>query len=404
MSVHILFGKPGSGKSMYGTKKVIDELAYGSRNVVTNLPLRPDRLNEYLNKRFPHINCRMVERLRIMTDEEMAKFWIYRGPGDAEDASTGYLALGSAPFGVAYFLDEAHIAFNARDWATIGRGALHYLSQHRKLGDVVFPITQSPGNLDKQFRSIAEDFTQLRNEYVVKLGPFRGRGRFVRKSYYQEPQQNSQPFEVASFELDKEGIASCYDTAKGIGVHGNKADIGRRAKGIPILWTIPIGMAICSLIIVIPWLMSKATAKAVQSSIPVQAEKVEKPTPIEAVMQSLRPRDGPSAVSVVNNPAASVQPQLFVKGVVRMGSRINVLLSDGRTLTELDPQLARVDRSGATLSDGTKLPFQPIVPRGTGIQNTDTKEKSPPNPFAGNDLPKPENIVEEKASIPPPEV
>jgi len=402
MSIHVIFGKPGSGKSMYATKKLIDELVYGQRNIVTNLPIRPDRLNEYLNEKYPQINCRMVERLRIMTDDEMAKFWIFRGPGDAEDKSLGYLALGQAPFGVAYFLDEAHIAFNARDWATIGRGALHYLSQHRKLGDIVFPITQAPGNLDKQFRSVAEDFTLLRNEYVVKLGPFRGRGRFVRKSYYQEPQQNSQPFEVASFELDKVGIASCYDTAKGIGVHGNKADIGRRAKGIPILWTIPIGMAICSLIIVIPWLMSKATAKAVQSSIPQVQSPPEQKTPVEAVMESLRQAPVPAPVSVINRDGPE-PPRLYVKGVVRRGMKINVLLSDGRTLTELDPDLARVDRSGATLADGTKLPFQPIVPRGTGIQNLDTQEKPPPNPFAGNDLRDSVEIPQEKASIPPAE-
>jgi len=250
MSIHILLGKPGSGKSMYGTMRVVRELVEGNRNIVTNLPLRLENLNEYVNTRYPDINTRLVERVRILTDEEIGSFWKFRGPGESKGEQ-----------GVAYFLDEAHIAFNARNWANIGPGALHYLSQHRKLGDIVFPITQASGNLDKQFRSVAEDFTTLRNEYTAKFGPFRGRGRFVRKSYYGEPQPNAEPFEVASFTIDVKGIASCYDTAKGIGVHGNKADIGRRAKGVPIMWVIPGALILGGLCALLPYLLAKGTSK-----------------------------------------------------------------------------------------------------------------------------------------------
>jgi len=356
MSIHIILGKPGAGKSLYAVSRLIDELANGNRNIVTNLPLNPGRLNEYLQKQYPDRDCRMIQRLRIMTDDEMGKFWTFRGPGEEQTQQAGYLALGEAPNGVAYFLDEAHIAFNARDWATLGRGALHYLSQHRKLGDVVWPITQALGNLDKQFRSVAEDYTVLRNEYNIRLGPFRGAGRFKRRSYYSEPSPNAQPYETVTFTLDKEGIASCYDTAKGIGVHGTKADIGKRAKGIPIWMVFPAFAAAAWLLMVgVPKLLNKAVAGPVEKQMsesptdPSQDETAPLPPGLpRSIYQSPPPLLAPN--KTINTPVTVV-------GVTRMGRRITVNLSDGRTFIETDPELARVDRHAVFLKDGTRFEY-----------------------------------------------
>lgn len=376
MPIHVILGKPGSGKSLYATSRVIDELVNGQRNIVTNLPLRPERLNEYLQKRYPKANCRMVERLRILTDDEMREFWKYRGPGDVEDASSGTLALGVAPHGVAYFLDEAHIAFNARDWATLGRGALHYLSQHRKLGDIVWPITQAPGNLDKQFRSVAEDFTVLRNEYTAKYGPFRGRGRFVRRTYLQEPTNNAEPFETATFQLDKEGIASCYDTAKGIGVHGNKADIGRRAKGIPIWVVIPAGLCLALLCVIVPWLMGKGAASFVKGDakkkgVPVdtvEAREIEVRQSGVYVTSSLpnnvqnRAEDVPQVLGLGWVAENTPEKPLWVTGLVSVpgGLAAVAYLSDGRVLITGDPKFERFDRRGIVY-DGRRIFMRPLA-------------------------------------------
>jgi len=101
-----------------------------------------------------------------------------------------------------------------------GKGCLFYLSQHRKLKDDIICITQSIGNVDKQFRSVAEDFSVMRNEYTAKLRPFRGRGRFTRKTYEQYTGDTSRqvPFEISHFRLDAAGIASCYNTSAGVGI------------------------------------------------------------------------------------------------------------------------------------------------------------------------------------------
>lgn len=397
MSIHIILGKPGSGKSLYATSRLIDELANGKRNVVTNLPIRPDRLNQYLQDKYPDRDCRMIQRLRMLTDDEMRQFWLYRGPdaeagtsypsdlpefsawttpfdgSDSQDYVTAYrrhvereqeayedakaeLAkrreqfikyLGdlSGGLGVAYFLDEAHIAFNARDWASLGRGAIHYLSQHRKLNDIVWPITQSPGNLDKQFRSVAEDFTVLRNEYMAKYGPFRGRGRFVRRIYLSEPTGNAEPFDKGTFTLDKEGIASCYDTAKGIGVHGTTADIGKRAKGISIWWAFAGAFGIAALVGLVPFLLGKAAQSVMQAKVEDAGLAVGDAIGGDSSRQRAAPFDFFSPQHSSGHVASGQSIEPVATGYVIYRGRVTVQMSDGSTRIE------QTDEDGVVLGE-----------------------------------------------------
>jgi len=365
MSIHIILGKPGSGKSMYATQRVFQELIEGRRNIVTNLPLKPGMLNEYIQKTYPNVNVNFVHRLRILTDEEMSRFWEFRGPPTQEQSNGN-----DEGRGVAYFLDEAHIAFNARDWATLGRGAIHYMSQHRKLGDIIWPITQAVGNLDKQFRSVAEDYTVLRNEYTAKMGVFRGMGRFVRKSYYTEPQGKAEPFETATFHIDTKGIAACYDTAKGIGVHGSKADIGRRAKGIPIWWVFPLLIGAASLCVFIPMWMGKGASKFLTGGQKAMAQVAKPFVPPQPVVdtQALPPQPiFPSSYDVVTREPVRQYfkdlPKRKVTGVLVREGSIVVLMDDGSKIYEDDPEFQGAKR-GRVKIDGVW--YTPTgVPRGT---------------------------------------
>ena len=143
--------------------------------------------------------------------------------------------------GVFFVLDEVHIAFNSRAWAETGAEVLYYLSQHRKLGDDVICVTQSVANVDKQFRSVAQDFTYIRNLGKEMHGKFRLPARFVRKTYSQPPTGSTavEPMDIGFFSLDINGIARCYDTAKGVGIHGRSgADTRQRPKGIHWAWFI----------------------------------------------------------------------------------------------------------------------------------------------------------------------
>jgi len=144
-------------------------------------------------------------------------------------------------WGVYYAIDEVNNFFNSRAWMETGRDVLYYLSQHRKLGDTVICITQAVENVDKQFRSVTQDFTYLRNLSKETFGKFKMPSIFVRKTFGSPPSEHSQPMETGTFRLDVTGIAACYDTAQGVGIHGRNADIGAKKKGIPI-WILLLGI------------------------------------------------------------------------------------------------------------------------------------------------------------------
>jgi hypothetical protein len=249
MSLHFISGKPGGGKSLYGVRLVIDEIVNGSRPIVTNLSLRLPELCEYVQLHFPVAYARrfIIPRRHfsddfvLIDDEQMAQFFTIRGNGvRLKGVSNEEWAKGVLPdykpvndSGVFYVLDEVHIAFNARQWVSTGKEVLYYLSQHRKLGDDVIAITQNVGNVDKQFRSMAQDYTYLKNLSKQRAGMFNLPAIFHWASYSSPATATSKAEVRGSFKLDVKGFASLYDTAKGVGIHGRAgADKHHRKKGV----------------------------------------------------------------------------------------------------------------------------------------------------------------------------
>lgn len=246
MSIHFIGGKPGGGKTLHATHLIIDILRDSERNVVTNVPLDLDRLQEYVNTwSSPYL---VSDRVRILDEDEMPEFYRYRGPdillSKKLDGEVDYSSVSNSS-GVAYFLDELHIFFNSRAWKNTGAGALFYLSQHRKLGDVVYCITQAISNVDKQFRSVAQDFSYVENHRTQSFRGFRRGSGFRVKSFLQPATGSLDvPFEVRDFPLNKQ-IAECYNTSAGVGMPGGSADKGSKAKGFPlwIIWgVLPLGL------------------------------------------------------------------------------------------------------------------------------------------------------------------
>lgn len=253
---------------MYAMKLVVEELVYGSRVVVTNLAINLPGLNEYIQKTYPHLFnpwlgpkvFSLHDRLRVLTDEETGVFWTIRGYYDAKitRCSKGEWQIGMKPSyagvrdgGVFYAIDEVHNFFNARAWMETGRDVLHYLSQHRKLGDTVLAITQAVENVDKQFRSVTQDYTYLRNLKKEKMGLFKMPSVFVRKTYGAPATPQSTPMETGTFMMDCTGIGQCYDTAQGVGIHNRgNADREENRKGIP-WWVFVIGLPVVAMAIFI---------------------------------------------------------------------------------------------------------------------------------------------------------
>lgn len=247
MAIHFVTGRPGAGKGLYSMKLLIEEIRGTNRAIVTNMALLPEKLAEYLHNEWGE-SFDLLTRLRLIEDEEMVDFYTYRAPGadqlevekDSKGKAVSYdIAAASAGGGVFYLLDEVHLAFGARDWMNTGRATMYYASQHRKLGDDVILVTQAPKNVESQFRSLAQDYTTIRNHGLEKILFFKQPKMFSRQTFLNLPTGgNEKPLEKAVFRMDKKS-ADCFDTAQGVGIHerGATADKDKdRRKGISWMW------------------------------------------------------------------------------------------------------------------------------------------------------------------------
>lgn len=338
MSIHFISGKPGGGKTLYGVRLIVDELLHGSRVILTNVPLHLGRLNEYIQGQTEQA-VDVVGRVWLLSDEQTGEFWTYRPAGvriphlTREQWSRGELPsyAGVKDCGVMYVIDEVHNYFGARQWAETGRDVLFYLSQHRKLGDTVVCITQAVGNVDKQFRSVTQDFTYIRNLSKEKYGVFRLPGIFIRKTFGSPPTETSEPMETGTFKLDVSGLASCYDSAQGVGIHGRVADRCERKKGFHYGW----GLAGTAAVILI---IAYGAPNAIASLFRTPSATIMAQPGVSAAREAAPGDVSVPAVSasrgqVPASAAVSSQSTNFVKGFARVSkSRILFFVSDGRTI------------------------------------------------------------------------
>jgi len=344
MSVHFISGKPGGGKTLYSVRLIVDELVFGSRVVITNVPLDIGALNAYLQAQFPKKSVDVLTRVWVLDDDQTGLFWTFR-PGGVKIArltkdewQTGKTPsyAGVKDSGVLYVIDEVHNFFGARQWAETGRDVLFYLSQHRKLGDTVICITQAIGNVDKAFRSLTQDFTFLRNLCKEKYGMFRLPSYFIRKTFTSPPTETSQPMESGTFTLDVSGLASCYNTAAGVGIHGRLADSTERKKGfhwsyalvLVVIITILVFFAAPSAIAKLfdsPKASEMARSKVVSSSRP--------PVTANGVAAVTQSGVAPVTVALVTPPSNVVT---MVAYSTLGGGRMAFILSDGRRLDTED--------------------------------------------------------------------
>ena len=360
--------------------------------VVTNVPLNLGRLNEYMadkwspsftgvpaqlpppsdtsdetkaviNESVRHI----TERVLLIDEDDLSKFFTFRAGGvRLQSITNAEWKTGKRPDysivkdgGVLYVLDEVHIAFNSRAWADTGAEVLYYLSQHRKLGDDVVCITQSVANVDKQFRSVAQDYTYIKNLSKQKVGLFRLPAIFTRNTYPQPATDTSKPMESGTFRLDVSGLASCYDTARGVGIHGRSgADTQSRKKGISTLWFVVLLIALGVLLKYLPAILthflshekSKPAVHQAASSSPVAVDQSTNTPP--ALL-------APPAFTLPGRARTDAQdpPPLVCVGYCMIAGHPNVFLSDGRTVTEADG-VQSIERN-AVFFDGKKIPIVP---------------------------------------------
>jgi len=355
VSIHFISGKPGGGKSLYGMRLILDELFYGTRHIITNVPLDLPALNAYVAKESGDRVIDVVGRVWVLDDDQTGEFWTYRPGVRIPRLSKTEWESGSLPSykgvqdsGVFYVIDEVHNFFGSRQWALTGRDVLFYLSQHRKLGDTVLCITQAIENVDKQFRSVTQDFTFIRNLSKERLGMFRLPGIFMRRTYNSPPSANSTPMESGTFMLDVTGVAACYNSAAGVGIHGRMADKQERKKGIH--WAYAVGVVIALIVIVANWGPSALASFFKTPEEKGQARRiVSKGSPLPEPGPNVQPGELTSPMPYsVSPPIPSIKNSLdvstnvWITGMNTIDKTAYILLSNGAVLKF--PQDAEVTR------------------------------------------------------------
>lgn len=254
MALSLIYGRNGSGKSLFAMHLLVEELLRSNRPIMTTLAVDCEALQAYMNRDFERGRGMLVDvhgRVRVLTEEELGFFWRHRGQDEF------HKPIDRGPFGgsdwvhdggCCFILDEVQMGFSARSWRERGPEFLQYQPQHRHFGDDVIAITPHPALVEKGFRILCGECVVLSNWYKLSFKGVKLPGRIVWRRYINCPPQPGEiPSETGKIFLDARGLAACYDTSAGVGViGGGAADKGQRAKGIP--WKMAVAVLVAALI------------------------------------------------------------------------------------------------------------------------------------------------------------
>jgi len=352
--IRIFYGTPGAGKSYDSLRDLQDEILYGTRLVVTNLSIDLGRFNAFLAEAHPgHDYGDLNQRIRLITEEETRQFYAFRtvaGPAlqvpERNQSLAGVHVDYSTAQAVAYYIDEAHIAFDAREWANTGPELTYYASQHRKLNDECIFITQHPDMLESRLRKLAQEFWSHNNNGIERFWTYFTKPSYFSVEVHRKPPSgpnSPEPMATHRFRLNKK-LADCYDTSAGIGIKGRKMPEKKRKAGLSLLWLgVPI-VLIAAFLMKAPDMATagfNAVIEPARKDIGEKSAALETPSPIGR---------SPDEVGII--PPVVPSP-VFVRSYAIKGKNILVTLTDGRTLTRASG-VVRMTPDFVQLQDGTK--------------------------------------------------
>lgn len=314
MASRAIYGKPGGGKSYWSTAHVIlGELLESERVIVTNVVLRMEAWVPYLVSIgrsdvdfFGRVlligddNLRLNAEYTQHGDEEVKNFWRFRGHDSIVDPLTEQqIKDGQRPEivdgkGVHYVLDELHEHLNSRQWMKTGPLLLWYIAKHRHYGDDVTWITQSVPNVDKQWRSVTQDYTLVRNYGKEHFRGFRKGNKFEAVTFLEYDANGSlTPQNSETFKLDLEKANLYYTSVK-----GGEADKGHKAKGLHVAWIYAGVVAICIALsvafITVPGWVGKKMGQSVEEKSRKEAPRLVQATAVQAVPANGAPLETPA--------------------------------------------------------------------------------------------------------------
>lgn len=386
--LYLKTGKKGGGKSLDLVGVLLDVLEKEKRNVVTNLPLYLEEVQDEMIERGASVD--VLSRVTILEPEQTRLFFLHRGSGVVlketgdKDVPIDFSPLESSecPQGaksVAYFIDEVQLVYPVRGWKGVPEALQFYNTQERKLGDDTWCAAQVLTHVDKQFRELPQEYHYVRNLSKEKFGRFKRGDNFEREvHYYPKTRGDEVAPEKQTFTLRVDRVARCYNTSAGIGISGQNADKGKKAKGWPLwsLWA-AFGGAFLVLWFALDHLPSLIKRFVFPNSAPeaiMSSAGPQKPAFVDT------PKNTPQDIAIADRSSKPLQTnapnsrargdltwydrsQVKVRGYVRKGSEVVVLLSDGRTVTEREFQEGDWIRRGSVRLQGETLYFVLPEPR-----------------------------------------
>lgn len=362
--IHFVTGRIGGGKSYFTVGQIIEELRRSDRFIVTNVRLRLDELEAYMQREFGE-NTKGVTgepwtaRVRLLTDLEAKRFWLYPAPGCdiTERVQEGARDKGDALIdfpswmqfrepmerGTFYVIDEVHDHFNAREWQKNHKDGIYWASKHRHLRQDALLVTQHPELCDKNFRRLSQDFTVLRNFGNEPLMGFRFAGRFRRATYLNEkkPGDKQDAMDKGWFKFDHK-VAKCYFT------HGTTGIVSRMdvkesvGKGRSPWWLLFYLLLFIGALWYLPGYISGGATSIMRWFLTSSKESVSSITTVEAA--PVVSTNVPPPPVVVNSP----QPPAFSFGtntfdlsrpksvVIGRNGFVRVTLTNGMQVTSAD--------------------------------------------------------------------
>lgn len=380
MACRTILGKPGGGKSYFALLEIIEELVFGIRTIVTNLPLDLGALNAYLQKNYPNADIDLHKRVRLLTEEETKFFFAHREygrdfviPSEEETKRTGaHIQYGdpSLMVPVFYIIDEAHVCFDARAWMTSGPHLTFYNSQHRKFGDEVWFITQFLALLDKRCTGFSQEFITVRNYGMERLAFFKGpKGQHVATTTLSKPDGNAVVTNTRNFRLDVE-IANCYCTTAGVGIMSGRSSKPREkeTKGLQWWYAIPLVVLVIIGLIMAPDLIGKAAVGGLNKMTGVATKattaavgRASGNPPVPPFPSPIQPPPEYNNSRQSSAHLAAPLPQVWVDGIIWNAGRVTVILTDGREYEGAEIKAIAMD--GCQLQNGEVYRMKPRPPR-----------------------------------------
>lgn len=148
--IELYEGRLGGGKTYSATVRIVDHVRRGGL-IATNIDLVWDEVKRYISDRFGLVA--QDDQYLPLSDEHIGLFHRFTPSGTAE-------------LPVLVVIDEAHLTFNARDYAKtdkLYRETLTFLTQSRKVHTDVIFIAQSILNMDKQFMRLVQYIWRFRD-------------------------------------------------------------------------------------------------------------------------------------------------------------------------------------------------------------------------------------------------